>query len=72
MADISDSENQRFPLEKVLIMVLVIGLLITVTAVSINFAINPPGQEKESMFSDDPSMTNNPAAIIIRKSREQE
>lgn len=52
-------------------MFLVIGLFITVVAVSTNFYFNPPGGERESMFVDDPNMTNNPAATILQQEQQK-
>ncbi len=64
--------TKRFPIEKFLIMFVVIGLFITVIVVSANFYLNPPGGERESMFVDDPNMTNNPAATISLQKKNQE
>ena len=62
--------SKRFPIESFLIMSFVVGLMLTVTAVSIWFNYNPPGGERQSMFEDDPNMTNSVPIILIQQSNE--
>ena len=65
----SQSVKKRLPMEVMCVLGLVVGLFFTVTAVSIWFYYNPPIPEKESMFADDPNMTNSsPSRLLLQNS----
>ncbi len=46
---------------------LVVGLFVTVTAVSVWFHFNPPGGARDSMFVDDPGMTNSSPRQLMQQ-----